>query len=472
VWQRWLNSYPELQLLDLDVGTDREAKRRLGNLPLLAGMLMPHDEAVLRQCVLRLLEDDLAGASQIATQEAAAGCLLPDVHLLAGALLLSEGRVAEAAVVLRKCYMSEPLPGPALRRICPGLRLLLRLSPCLLLPLHPSAYSACMLYSVALWRSGEVAEALEVADDMGREWGLNDEVKLLAGQIELERGRDEAAIEILTTAEDTQHDAVELARCLYLAYAHYRREEYRSAARSLTAALRTVRQVNPHLHARARLLLAELFERNGLVLSALRESARVLPDEVPGDIAAGMLAREERWVTQLSYLKDSEIERLAGADDYQLYIPDITVPKGAYAPLATSRDPVKHLKPKEQSWLKRQAEERRIAEYRMAAARGETVRPEQKLPLSGAALDIRSRIAAAQKWWPARRQLLEEARPRERLARQEAAAVGHLRFDFCGAPMEEHYLLTGEKRANMLGVVSASISLVALALVLVRSCVY
>jgi hypothetical protein len=307
---------------------------------------------------------------------------------------------------------------------------------------------------------------------MRKEWGLNDEVKLLAGQIQLDRGQTEQAIEILTAAEETQRDAVELARCLYLAYAHFEREEYRSAARALTSALRTVREVNPHLHARARLLLAELYERNGLTLSALRESARVMPDEVPGDIAQAMLEREERWVTQLSYLKDGEIERMAHADDYQMYIPDTPTPKAAYSPLSTSRDPVKGLKPKAQSWLKRQQEERRIAEYRTAVARGESVRPQESTQLSGAALDVRSRIGAVHKWWPARRQILEDARPRERLARQEATAVGHLRFDFCGAPSEEHYLLAGEKRANVLGVMAGSIGLAALGLCLVRSCVY
>jgi len=472
VWQRWLNSFPELQLLDLDIGRGRPELRSLAVLPPLAVALMLHDERALRSIISHLIAGDFVNAAELAQRESDGGSLLPDVHLLAGACRLAEGRLADAAESLRKCYQSDPPPGAAARRLCPTLRLLLRLSPCLLLPLYPNSYGAGMLYAVALWRSCQLGEALEVAREMTSQWGLNDELKLLAGQMQIERGELEQAIQTLSASEETQHDSVELARCFYLAYAHYLREEYRSAARALIGAIRTVQEVNPHLHARARLLLAELYERNGLPLPALRESGHVLPEEVPGDVAHTVLEREERWVTQLGLLSDSEIEHMAHADDYQMYIPDIATPRAAYSPLDTTRDPMKNLAPRERSWLKRQAEERRIADYRAAAARGETIRPRDVTALSGAALDFRSRVTAAQRWWPSRRQALEEAQPRERLARQEASQVAQLTFDFCGLKEEIQFMLAGEKRAAMLGVMVTAIVFIGLGLWILRSCVY
>lgn len=472
MWQRWLNSFPELQLLDLDVGREREERRSLITLAPLTLWVMPHDERALHRILSLLSANDQAGAAMLADRESDGGSLLPDIHLLAGALRLAEGRVADAADCLRRCYLSDPPPGAAVRRLSPHLRLLLRVSPCLLLPLYPNAYGAAMLYATALKLSGHSGEALEVAREMIKQWGLNDELLLLAGQMMIERGELEAALELFGRGEPLQHDAVELARCLYQAYAHFLREEYRSAVRVLVAAVRTVHEVNPHLHARARLLLADLYERNGLPLSALRESGHVLADEVPGDVAKVMLERETRWVTELTLLSDAEIERLANADDYQMYMPDAGRPRAAYSPLDSSRTPLKDIKPREQSWLKRQAEERKIAEYRAAAARGEVVRPRDVLPLSGAALDFRSRIAAVQRWWPERRQGLEFAAPRERLAHGSPAEVGHLRFDFCGAREDDTPQLAGEKRVQLLGALSLAVALVGLVLWLLRSCVY
>lgn len=472
MWDRWLNSYPELQLLDLDVGRGQREQRVLQHSGLLTHLLMPYDEKVLQLCLTRMVEHDAISAAALVIREAQKGALLPDIHLLAGAFHLSESRLEDAAEQLQRCYQAEPEPGLAIRRLLPSLRFLVRLAPCVLLPLYPNAYGAALMYALTLARSGQGGDALEVLREMVSRWGLFDELKLLGGMIHLERGNLDQAIKALSVSEQTERDALELSRAIYLAYAHFKREEYRSAARALAPVMHVVRDVNPHLHARARLLLAELYERNGLLLDALRESGRVEPNEVPGDIAAAMLAREERWLAELTLLSNAEIERLANADAYQLYIPDVAKPKASYSPLDTSRNVGKQLKPRSMSWIKRREEQRQISEYRAALARGESVEPPGATSLTGAGAELKSRIAAAERWWAGRRQALMEARPSERLARLDPATVGHLRFDFCGSRQPPDRKLTGETRLRLLSVMAGASLLIFVSLWLLQTCVY
>lgn len=472
MWNRWLNSYPELSLLDLDVGRGQREQRALQHSGLLVHVLMPYDEKVLQLCLSRLVEHDAISAAALAAREADKGALLPDIHLLAGAFHLAEGRLADAADQLQRCYQTEPEPGLALRRLLPSLRFLVRLAPCLLVPVYPGAYGAALLYAITLTRSGQSGEALEVMREMVSRWGLFDELKLLSGQIYLERGQLDQAVKALAVSEQTERDALEVSRALYLAYAHYQLEEYRSAARALAPALHVVSDVNVHLFARARLMLAELYERNGLLLNALRESGRVEPNEVPAEVAATMLAREERWVAELGLLSNAEIERLAHADSYQLYIPDQAKPRAAYSPLDTSRNVAKQLKPVAMSWIKRRQEQRIIDEYREALARGETVKPPGDRGLTAAGGEMKSRIAAAERWWVSRRQELSQARPSEKLARQDPTTVGHLRFDFCGWRNAPANKLVGEKRVHMLTALAVASLLIFLCLWVLQTCVY
>jgi len=461
-----------MQLLDLDVGRGQREQRTLQRAGLLTHVLMPYDEKVLQMCLLRLIEHDEISAAGLVIREAARGALLPDLHLLAGAFHLAEGRLADAAGQLVRCYQSDPEPGLAIRRMLPSLRFLVRLAPCVLVPLYPNAYGAALIYAVTLSRTGQSGEALEVVRDMVSRWGLFDELKLLAGLIHLQRGHIDRAVKALTVSEQTERDALELSRALYLAYAHFQLEEYRSAARALGSVMHVVRDANPHLHARARLLLSELYERNGLLLNALRESGRVEPNEVPADVTAIMLEREERWITELGLLSNAELERMAHADTYLMYVPDAVQPRPAYSPLDTSRNIAKQLKPRAMSWIKRRQEQRTIDAYREALARGESVEPPGAAGLSPAGAELKSRIGAAERWWVSRRQALVDARPSDKLARQDPLAVGHLRFDFCGARTAPPEKLVGEKRAQMLTALLGASLLIFVCLWLLQTCVY
>lgn len=471
MWEWWLSSYPEMRLLDLDVGRGQQESRELHSAGLLTHLLMPHDEKILQVCLQRMAEHDAQAAAGLTIREAERGALLPDIDLLAGAFCLAEGRLGDAVDRLAQCYQSEPEPGLAIRRMYPSLRFLLRVTPCVLLPLYPNAYGAEVLYAVALWRDGQTGEALEVLRDMSGRWGLFDELRLIGGIIHLERGSLERAIGALSVGEVTERDALELTRALYLAYAHFKREEFRSAARAVMPAMQTVTDINEHLRARCQLLLAELYERNGLLLNALRESGRVPPEDVPGTIAAQMLAREERWLTELTLLSNAELERLARADTYQIYVPDASAPRPLYSSLDTSRDPGKGLKPREMSWLKRQAEERQITAYRAALARGETATLKGDRGLSAAGAEIKAKIGAAERWWPTRRQVLQAARPQEYLAHTDPQAVSHLRFDFNGSRRPPRRLLQGEKRARLVSVMAGASLLIFLGLWLLQTCV-
>lgn len=441
-------------------------------MPWVAKALMPYDERTLLLCLTYLAEGDLGNASALAASEARKGSLIPDIHLLAGAFYLSESRFDEAARELLHCYQREDNPGQNIRRLYPGLRFLLRVSPCTLTPFYPNLFGASIMYAYALWLSGEPGEALEVLREMEEKWGMFDEIRLLAGQIYLALDKPKKAVKALRTTEDVKRDALELARNLYLAQAFAKLGKFRNAARVLNPALGLVKEVNPHLHARARLMLADCFERNGLLIEALRQSAHVAPDDVPMFIAAEMLAKEERWVTELTDMKGREIEGMANLDLFQMYTPDSPRATSTIHPLETSRDPLKKMKPKEISWRKRVVEERTIADYKAAVAMGKTVVELELQSLSQRAIELKLRIGRAKLWWPSRKASLAAVRPRESLARPAARDVSHLRFDFQGNRERPGHFLVGEKRGALVSAVLGAALLIAIVLGVLRACIY
>jgi tetratricopeptide (TPR) repeat protein len=471
VWQRWLTSYPELNLVDLDVGRGQSERRSLARLTLLARPLMPYDERIVHSCLELLVDGNASGAGALAIAESRKGAMLPDIHLLAGAAHLADGRFDDAVNALRECYGPERHPGDAIRRLCPSLRIELRLSPCLLVPLYPNQFSSALLFALAQWRAGQSGEALDTIGEMVSQWGLYDEVKLLAGQIHLDRGDLDHARRALTAGEDTKHDALEFARNFFLAFVYYRKGEYRNAIRTLMPALMMVTQVNPHLHARARLLIAECFDRCDLPLNALRQSAHVLPQEVPGEVCTVMLQREERWIVELEHLTHAEIERMSRADQYQVYIPDKADQPGKSALLSTTRDPLKNFRTTERSWRKIRAEEQQIAEYRAAVAMGRSSAPPRVEKLSGDATEFKLRIGKAVAWWPGRRAALEKGGARSALSRS-ATEAGHLRYDFQGMQARSTLKLAGEKRAAFVSAFAGAALLIAICLLVIRSCIY
>ncbi len=327
------------------------------------------------------------------------------------------------------------------------------------------------MFALAQWHAGQSGEALDTVREMVGRWGLYDEIKLLSGQIHLARGEPEHARRALVAGADTKHDALELARNFYLAYVYFLGGEYRNAVRSLMPALAMVKQANFHLHARARLLAAECFDRSGLPLEALRQSGHVMPDEVPGHVAAVMLQREERWIVELSHLTHREIERMSRADLYQVYIPDQAPEPGRSPLLATTRDPLKNMRSSERSWRKIREEERKIAEYRAAVAMGRSIAPPHKSPLSGEAMEFKQRVARAKAWWPGRRVTLEKGGTRTALSR-DIEKTGHLRYDFQGRQARSTLKLAGEKRAALLTAFAGAALLIAICLLIIRSCIY
>ncbi len=472
MWDRWLSSYPELRLLDLDIGSTQTEFRSPASMPWIAKTLLPYDERTLLLCLTYIADGDMGNASALATSEARKGSLLPDIHLLAGAFYLSESRFDEASRELLHCYQREDNCGENIRRIFPSLRFLVRVSPCTLAPFYPNLFGASIMYAYALWLDGEPGEALEVLREMVEKWGVFDEIRLLAGQIHLGLENPEKALKALSTTEDVKRDALELARNLYLAQAYAKFGKYRNAARGLSPSLDLAKEVNPHLQARARLMLADCFERNGLLIEALRQSAHVAPDEVPGFIAAEMLAKEERWVTELADMNGNEIERMANVDLFQMYTEDRQSKVKELHPLHTTRDPLKKMKPKEISWRKRVKEEASIADYKASVAMGKTVAQLEPQSLSENAVELKLRIGKAKLWWPTRKASLAEVRPRESLARPDAKDVSHLRFDFQGTRERPRKKLVGEKRGALVSSVLGAALLIAIVLGVLRACVY
>lgn len=478
MFERWLASYPELELLDLDVKPgSRELRGGSRLVPLAQAMLTPPERALV-SCLSLLASGDAVRASYIAYEQERAGCLLSDLHLLAGAFHLAEGQNVAALEPLEKCYRLSiddsapgPPPGVSTRRLFPTLRILARVCPTLLLPLYPNEYAVGVLYAVALLNTDQAAAALEVLREMVKEHGLNDELKLLGGLAHLARGDHKAAIAALSAPDETQRDSVEFARCFYLAWAHYLDGKYRLAIRELQPAMLLVKELNPHLHARAALLLADCFARRGLLLHALRTSGRVYPDEVPGYVAVQMLHKESDWIDTLSHLDNLDLERLARADDYTLEVPQ-EAPRLVSSKLDVHKNPLDDLKPTEMSWVKRRAEEAEISQLKDAHERGIPLPQVIDRRLSGEALELKIAIGRAQQWWPGRREALSGAGERMRLAQESRGAIGHVRFDFCGERPAPHFYLAGERRAQIVLSAAGAAALIAIGLTVMHSLVY
>lgn len=465
-----MQSYPELDFLNVDASNHAETRRQLHQIGMLAEMLLTYDEKQVFRCLSDLVAGDETAAAERAVSAARRGALRPDIYLLAGAFQLAYGQLTDAADSLRRCFDVDPEPGMMIRRLCPWLRIQLRIAPCVLLPVYPNAYGVTMMYAIALWRSGAEGEALEVMRYAVDTWGVNDEIRVIAGGIHLQRHDWERAVKALKTPEVTEQDSLELMRAMNLAWGSMQLEEYRKGARELIAALGMVKADNAALKARARQVLAGCYEHAGLLLDALRESGRVKPHDLPGYMADWVLAREERWVAELGLLTERELERMARADAYQMYVPEQVKERTLFSKLDTSRQVVEKLKPTAKSWRDRQVQERQINRIKAAAARGESVSLPGVSRLSDAAQDLKIRIGKAGMWWPSRRDALSRVRGNDYLARENPASVGHARYDYIGTREPPHYRLAGEKRAALLSWLAlASVGIFILLLGL-RSC--
>jgi hypothetical protein len=476
MWAQWLSTFPDVSVLPLDIGGGGPEDRRLPDVPWLAERLLSPDERVLLEALAALANNEDSRAGQVLGAAVASGTTYPDIRFLSAACDLRAGHCADALEVLRDLYLQLdtdsrlPEVGSAVRHAYPPLRCLVRITPAQLIPVYPSPYAAALLFAVALDACGQAERALTVLREMVPQYGLLDELRLMAARIHLDQGNVDQAFTALTHAECSEPDALEFTRLFYVAYCHYLREEYRQGAQVLGSAVRGLGRVNPHSQARAHLLLAELYEHCGLLLDALRESAGVAPELLPAGVATLVLTREERWLHALGQLNVPELERMADANVYQAYLPEPSADRLGISRLDTSRDPLGHLKSRSLSWAARRQEEQELAEARAAHDRGEALPRKFGPPLSAAGASVLNSIETAEEWWKTRKPLLSSSAGRPEVSRYVMAESGQLRFDFHGNREPSLVPLEGERRAaGLLSTGSASLAIAAL-LILIRSC--
>ena len=475
MWDTWFFSHPDLSLISLDVGRGLSENRSRNHVTRLVEIMMPSDERQLLRCLDHLAAGNSAAAASLITQASAAGSLSPDIHLLAGAFELARGRNEEARSALEQCVRDEERCGEKIRRIYPGLRILLRITPCVLLPVQPNDYGAGLMLAVALRNLGESGAALEQVRELIARYGLNDELRLLGAQLLIMRSEIDKAIKALRGVQHMEEDAVALDQQLLLAYALREREQYLEAARLLTLAVRGIRAVNQHLQARCKVLLAELYDRCEMPFEALAISSEVPASVMPPMVARAQQQREDRWLTEVRHMSNSELERMSRVNTFMMYVPDSAqfADSNRVSKLDIHRDPVATLKSQEMSWFRRRADEQRISEYQSAVARGENQRPPRESPLSGEALQLKSRILQAEQWWPGRSQALSAALTSgDGLGMGGAEAMGHALFDFCSSHDGSSEALEGEFRARLVSGFGGAVLLIGIVLYILRLSVY
>ncbi|MCB1217717.1 hypothetical protein KDL44_09995 [bacterium] len=473
MWDNWLFSHPELAHITLDVGRGLGETRSRHHVTKLVELLMPWDEKQVLYCLDQLAAGDSRSAAAIAARASAGGSLQGDTHLLAGAFALAMARPQEAVNALEQLGRENTDCGEAIRRMYPGLRILLRITPTVLIPVYPNDYGAGLMLAVARWACGESGAALEDVRDLISRHGMRDELRLLGGYLLVQRGELDRAIKALQGAHPEEEDAVALDQALILAYALSRREQYREAARALTRSVRSIRSANQHLQARCKLLLAELYDRCEMPFEALAISSEVPAEVLPPAVARSQQQREERWLTEALHMGGAELERMARANPYMMYVPDAAEFSDArrVSKLDIHRDPVAALKPREMSWLRRKADEHRISEYRSAVARGENVPAPHGENLTTEGRQFRQRVRQAEQWWPGRSQALSAALT-GRDGLQAAGAVGHALFDFCSQHEGSLKLLEGEQRARFVAGFGGMVLAAAIIMIVLRLAVY
>lgn len=454
MWQAWLQSFPELSLLPLDLGGNAPQRAVRIPFPPLAERLLPPEERALLAALDALAAGRHGECGALCERALSDGLRHPDFHLLAGACALADGRCTLARDLLANAYLyrdgeaGHPSIGTATRHLLPALRLLTRIAPTQLVALYPSPFAAALLYTVALDACGEPEQALMILREMVPAYGMHDEVRIMAARIHIGLGNFETAEGALTHDDCAEQDALEYLRSFYLAYCLSRQDQPRKAAQELGRAVRTIASVNGHTQARARVLLGQLFADCGLLLDSLRESGGVDPKWLPDGVAQELLRQEESVMATLDQLSGRDLERLAEADPFQVYLPDLPALKGLTSKLDIARDPLKNLKSGSMSWVARRDHEEAVAAARSAIAKGEEPPVKFITRLSAAAVDVKKRIDAAHEWWFERLQALHEAPARPELALDNMAETAHLRFDFRGTRELEFHPWLGELRAG------------------------
>lgn len=481
--ERWLESCPELELVPLDVAAGKPASSLPEQLGPPAKLLASPEEKLLVECLDQLAAGNHPAALAAALRTPTAAASMPDLYLLQGALLLAEARSVEAVEPLGKAYAltleeadnsagpnghkPEPLGAPA-RRLFPALRILLRVGPTQLLPLYPDSYGAALLYAVALWRTARSGEALEVLREAVQRSGLNDEIRLLAGQLCLQRGELDKALATLAEGADVQRDALDFSRTLYLSLARQRAGDLRGALRELRTALLHTGEANRHTVARARIELAGLYAEAGLPLEALRHSGAVEPAVLPSQVAAWLAGQEAQWVRQVEAYSEIEVEQMARADPVSLHIPaPDDVLKLEPRKLDIRRDPLAELKPTELSWARRREQEQQIEQIRESIARGESIAIGEP-HFSPEAREFLGAVRRMLHWWEQRQRELKLSGPDTLL--RDPGKTAHVRFDFNGTRGAPAYSLPCERRLAQLAWAGGVALALLVLLVLVRAC--
>jgi tetratricopeptide (TPR) repeat protein len=477
VLERWLQNCPELDHVALDVAPGKPIGPTRASVFAPALRLRSPEERLLMACLDYIAAGNIAYALEAARQAPLEGNQIPDLHLLAGALLLAEGRSDEALTPLQKAYVhamtppgeqrGEPLGQPS-RRLYPFMRILLRIAPSQLLPLYVDSYAAALLYTVALWHTGSAGEALEVLRECAKEFALNDELRVIAGQLNLARADAQKAAAALAEPPSTEHDALDLTRTIFLALAHLQLGHTREAVRELRPAVLHTGHVNPQTSARARLTLAQVYASAGMPMEALRHSGVVPPAELPQPVAEWVAECEAQWVREVSELRETDLERMARADGVTLAIPEAgEVLKLESRKLAIARNPLDELKPTEISWARRREQEQQIGAIKAAIARGEYVTLGEPEYTSEARNFLHS-VQRMQDWWPRRQQELRMHGPDSLL--RDPRDCAHVRFDFRGTRAAPLYNLPCERRMAQIAWAAGAASVILLVLFLMHAC--
>jgi tetratricopeptide (TPR) repeat protein len=238
-------------------------------------LLLPAADKALRSALGAMERYDTIEAERILTSILSANTGYPNACVLKGFLAVASCNYDQAVDLLRMARSLATDTGLLIRKLCPTLRFLLRISRFQFFPVYPDYYGATLALAVTLGKLGQYDNAVQILREMTSFFGWRDEMRIIAGEIALAQGNAEAAAKHLDAESRHSRDDLDVTMHILQAIAAMEQGRSHDAAILLRSDVAYVREHNEYLTTAAKFIYSHALEEDGLPVLAVRESVKI-----------------------------------------------------------------------------------------------------------------------------------------------------------------------------------------------------
>jgi tetratricopeptide (TPR) repeat protein len=280
--------------------------------------LLPPEDKMLRRALGAMERYDTMEAERILASSLGLSPGHPNTCVLSGFLALASCNYEQAADLLQMARGLVTETGILIRKLCPTLRFLIRISRFQFFPAYPDYYGTTLALAVAQGKLGKYDGAVETLREMTSFFGWRDEMRIIAAEIALAQGNVEAAGQHLDAESRHSRDDLDVTLHILQALAAFEVGEYHEAAILLRSDIVYVREQNPYLTTVAKFIYSHALEEDGLPVLALRESVQMdLKTVLNPELRKYMRWREEKLKIVLERIKGDDLLK---AGDFNWFV--------------------------------------------------------------------------------------------------------------------------------------------------------